>query len=313
MKWKFKSLIQNAISLFPEKLSYSLYYTMQRNFGALRKGRYSPVSRLVAAVDIWTHIISNGYSGKNKVFFEVGTGRAPITAFANYLMGAKETITVDLNPYIKEELCLEVLDYVSKNKDEIQNIFGEYLIQKNLDEIIEYYLNGEFTLEGFLEISNITYLAPQDAANTALENKSIDYFISYTVFEHIPENVLKAIVLEGNRLLSSNGLQLHKIDYSDHFSHTDRTITAINFLKYSDNAWAKYAGNQYMYMNRLRHDDFRRLFLDSKCKIISEIQEKDKRAKDSLEKNLLTLDEKFENKNIDVLSTTSAWFVLGQF
>ena len=50
------------------------------------------------------------------------------------------------------------------------------------------------------------------------------------------------------------------VDYSDHFSHSDQTISSINFLRYSDDEWQRYAGNRYMYMNRLRHDDVLALF-----------------------------------------------------
>ena len=46
-------------------------------------------------------------------------------------------------------------------------------------------------------------------------------------------------------------------------------IYPINFLQYSDAKWDRYADNRYMYMNRLRHDDFLALFHSSGHKILA--------------------------------------------
>ena len=106
-------------------------------------------------------------------------------------------------------------------------------------------------------IYNIEYIAPGDASKTRLPNACIDFQTSNAVsFEHILRSILVDIVKEGNRILRDCGLCVHRIDYSDHFSHTDKSISSINFLQYSDDEWDRYAGNRYMYMNRLRHDDY---------------------------------------------------------
>ena len=312
MNWKFKSAVQNTIALLPGDMSYELYYRIQRKFGALRPGKDSPIPRMHAGVEIWERVLSSGKPAIDKIFFEVGTGRVPVIPLANFLMGARKTITVDLNPYLKEELCFELLDFVCQNKQEIEDIFGDYLVKKNLDKLMGYYSEKRFKLQDFLQICNIEYLAPLDATETSLEDKSIDYYISYTVFEHIPEGVLERLVIEGNRLLTEDGLHIHRIDYSDHFSHSDETISAINFLQFSDAVWNKYAGNRYMYMNRLRHDDFEALFESSGCKIMSELRNVDEKVVKMLENNSLQLDAQFANKSNEILSVTASWFVLGK-
>ena len=38
-------------------------------------------------------------------------------------------------------------------------------------------------------------------------------------------------------MLSPQGLALYYIDLSDHFSHDDHSISAINFLQFSDEQW----------------------------------------------------------------------------
>ena len=101
MNWKLKAKIQNAVSFFPSSASYATYYWMQRHFGALKK--MNPINKLTAGIETCMRIKKVGRDPVGKVFFEVGTGRAPITPLAYWLMGAQKTITIDLNPYLKEE------------------------------------------------------------------------------------------------------------------------------------------------------------------------------------------------------------------
>jgi hypothetical protein len=118
-------------------------------------------------------------------------------------------------------------------------------------------------LQNLLDIMNVQYLAPADAGNLKqLPLGSIDYHVSNFVFEHIPPKVIARIMLEGKRLMRDNGLFVHLIDLSDHFSHSDKAISAINFLRFSDHTWMHYGGNRYTYHNRLRVNNFLQLFHD---------------------------------------------------
>ena len=99
MHWKLRATSQNTVSLLPTSFSYAAYYWIQRHFGGLRQT--NPVSRLSAGIETWKLIQKAGYDPVEKVFFEVGTGREPVVPMAYWLMGAKKTITIDVNPYIK--------------------------------------------------------------------------------------------------------------------------------------------------------------------------------------------------------------------
>ena len=105
----------------------------------------------------------------------------------------------------------------------------------------------------------IRYSAPADAADTGLSSGSIDACISTNTLEHIPLSSLKEIFTEVFRLLRSGGICSVKIDYSDHYSHTDPKISKLNFLKYSDEEWEAYNHTMH-YQNRLRHGDYVNLF-----------------------------------------------------
>ncbi len=121
--------------------------------------------------------------------------------------------------------------------------------------------------------------------------------------------VLQKIMAEGNRIVKENGLFVHRINYTDHFSHSDKSISALNFLQYSDGEWDKYAGNRYMYMNRLRHDDYIGLFQSAGHRIVAEYPDVDRQLTDLLQHGSVRLNERFREKSQEVLSTTGAWIV----
>ncbi len=49
------------------------------------------------------------------------------------------------------------------------------------------------------------------------------------------------------------------IDYQDHYSYADSSISAYNFLRYDEREWARW-NPSLQYQNRLRHSDYRAMF-----------------------------------------------------
>ncbi len=310
MRWKTKARIQKAVSLLPSSLSYNVYYRMQRRFGALRQ--VNPVSRFEAAIATWNLIDSQGYSPSEKVFLEVGTGRVPVAPLAYWLMGARRVVTIDLNPYMNAELLKESLQYVTDHRQEVTSLFGDTLHHDRLEALLDFAGRPEISIASLLSQFPITYEAPGDAAATTLEENSVDFHTSHDVLEHIPFDKLVGIVKEGNRITKNNGLFVHRIDYSDHFSHTDSSISAINFLQYTDSQWHAYAGNRYMYMNRLRHDDYIRLLEQCGHKIVACKPSTDSRVRQLLESGQFAVDDRFRGKSSNILSIIGSWMVSQQ-
>ena len=307
MHWTTKAKIQNVVSLFPSSISYATYYWIQRHLGGLK--RVNPVSRLKFGIETWRQIMALDHNPSDKVFLEVGTGRVPTVPIAYWLMGAKSTVTIDLNPYMKEELVNESIQYIAEHRDDIEELFGSLLDESRLDELLTFYKSESFSLDSFLDFCNIRYFAPGDAAKTGLEENSIDFHTSCNVLEHIPPGVLREIIREGNRIVADDGLFVHRIDYSDHFSHSDDSISAINFLQFSDSEWDRYAGNRYMYMNRLRHDDFSAIFESAGQRILAKKPTVDERSLELLNSGAFNLNEHFKGKSEDVLSIIDSWIV----
>ena len=306
MNWKLKAKIQNLISLLPDSLSYSVYYWIQRSFGSLKDGKLNPTSRLLAGIETVKYIEQVGRSPIGATFLELGTGRRINTPLAFWLLGAEKVVTVDLNPYLKEELVRADLSYIAKNKTEIEVLLENRIFNNRLDALLEF-IESPYQIKALLEFLKIEYIAPGDASHLNLPESSVDFHTSYTVLEHIPPEIITNILKEGQRILKEDGLFVHFIDYSDHFSHSDKSISAINFLQFSDDQWDKIAGNRYIYMNRLRHDDFLRLLSNAGHQILLE--------EPSIDQNLLEhlsdmkLDFKFISKPKHIITTTGAWII----
>ena len=307
MYWKFKAIFQNAVSLLPSTASYATYYWIQRHFGGFRQINY--MNKLLAGIETWKKIREMGCEPSEKIFLEIGTGRMPLVPLAYWLMGAKKIITIDLNPYLKGELIRESLIYISEHKEEIHDVFGSLLEKERLEHLLAFSRNPNFSTREFLDLCQTVYFAPGNAASTGLASLSIDFYTSYTVFEHIMPKVLKQILEEGNRLVRSNGMFIHKIDYSDHFAHSDEKISAINFLKYSDDDWNRYAGNRYAYTNRLRHDDYISLFQSVGHRVLVAEPCIDRRSQKILRSGIFQLNERFNTKSEEILSVSDAWIV----
>ena len=117
------------------------------------------------------------------------------------------------------------------------------------------------------DIFRIEYIAPLDARDTGFESDSIDFVLSNATMEHIPADTIRGILNECYRIMTPGGIMSNAIDYRDHFSFSDTSITSYNYLKYSEKQW-KILNPSIMYQNRLRHKDYIKLFKDSGFEIL---------------------------------------------
>ena len=90
---------------------------------------------------------------------------------------------------------------------------------------------------------------------------------------------------------------------SDHFQHQDKSITSINFLRYSEKEWDKIAGNQFAYCNRLRVSDYFALFKEVGFDVCHKEVQEDKEARESM-KSGFVVDERFRGYKVDDLCVT---------
>jgi SAM-dependent methyltransferase len=309
MKWQHKARIQNAIAALPFA-SNAVYYAVQRSVGGLRPEKIDPLDRMKAAAGMVSWAKSAGFDIRGKAVLEVGTGRMVDLPTGLWLAGAGRVITVDLNPYLSPRLISDARSFIRRNREKVIDLF-ERKDDPLFEERLEVLVGTTVSDDGLLRAMNVEYMSPADAANLPLDAGTIDLHVSHTVLEHIPAEVLAAILKEARRLLRPGGLLIHNIDPSDHFSHDDPAISRINFLRFDESEWDKWAGNQFMYHNRLRAKDYVRIFADAGVRTLKEARSVDDRSLAVLNDGFVVSD-RFRGIPKEELATTS-YSIMGSF
>lgn len=104
----------------------------------------------------------------------------------------------------------------------------------------------------------ITYKAPVDIGNSGFASNSFDACISSSTLEHIPAKAIPGIFSELKRIIRPGGIISARNDYSDHYAHSDRNISEVSHLRFSDARWWVHNPANH-YQNRLRHGHFRQM------------------------------------------------------
>jgi len=258
VNWKIKAAVGRTIARLPRPFSTAAYYLLQRRLGSLR--RITPMSRLRLGAAMLRCLAERGRTARGATFLEVGTGWRLNVPLALWLCGAEGIISVDLNRYLKPRLVREDLDWLLRHRDCVWRLLGDYAEERTFHGRFEQLAAAaELAPDRLVAHLGFRYLAPADAARLPLPSRLVDFHVSCTVLEHVPPDTLKGILAEGSRLLKRNGLMLHFVDFSDHFAQSDPSLSSIHFLRFTDRQWQRFAGNRFMYHNRMRVSDYVRL------------------------------------------------------
>ena len=121
MKWTTKSKIQNCIAKFPTSFANQMYYQVLKQTGGIVN--LKPNQRIDAAIAIALSAVEQNIPLNSARVMEIGTGYRVSLPLGLWLCGAKELVTVDLNPYLKMELVRNDLTYIQNNPEEIESLF----------------------------------------------------------------------------------------------------------------------------------------------------------------------------------------------
>jgi SAM-dependent methyltransferase len=155
----------------------------------------------------------------------------------------------------------------------------------------------------------IWYLAPVAIQSIGLDEGSIDFVVSRSTLEHVPERAVADILRKCVRLLKVRGIAVLSIDYRDHWSFFDPDISVYNFLQYSPTEWRR-LNPRIHYQNRLRHVDYRRMCLDAGFRLLED-EESLPPEHERARLDLLRIDERIlEKYERDQLRSTRGLFVL---
>ncbi len=243
INWKLKAFLYKVFSFFNLKLTF---YFIQKYITKRSKVDIKNLSihwqRHAQTID--------KYNCKN--LLEIGAGKSlEQNIYLSYKFDNKINQTaIDINHMIDFQLFNDASKQISQlmNKNFKGNI-------KNYNELTNNY--------------NIKYYAPYNIDKLIKADKKFDLCISTTTLEHFSYADLNDFLKKINFTLENKKLISSIIDYSDHYAHTDNKITYLNFLKFSKIEWRKY-NNKYLFQNRMRHQDYRNLFLQNNFEVLEE-------------------------------------------
>lgn len=229
INWKLKSKLFVVIDFLSV---FSLLYFFQKNIS--RRSRVS----ITQIEEAWrVHQLHLATIPKPKLI-EFGAGKSLAQ-------------NIYLSNFVSEQVCVDLFEMLDISE------FNNAAIQ--IGRIVNKNLRNVSNLDDIKRFYGIEYLAPFDLANSIFEDNTFAACISTDTLEHIPEDAIIKIFNELRRIIINNGIVSAVIDYSDHYSHTDKSISKLNFLSFTDAEFDKYNHKSH-YQNRLRHYHFEDIF-----------------------------------------------------
>jgi|LakMenEpi03Aug12_release.lakeMendotaPanAssembly.Ray.scaffolds.fasta_scaffold522516_1 SAM-dependent methyltransferase len=298
--WKTKSLVTVLIWMTP--FNSKIYISLQKKFGRLVSDPHSRLESLASSLEFMN---SSGFNSEGKTVFEVGSGHELISPLGWYLNGAKKIISVDINERLDLGIFQGSLDIISEvDVDSAFEMYGRAIGRTEFIQKFNVISEMRSDPIDLLKVANIEYRAPENASKINLPDGSVDIHFSNTVLEHISRKALLEIFAEGKRILKPDGIFIHNIDLSDHFAHTDSSISKTNFLKYNQATWNLLAGNKFAFCNRMRVKEYREIFAKLGLTIISEKIVLDEESIMNL-KNGMKINRFFKRFSVEELSAIS--------
>lgn len=248
MKFIYKAYLQGLLSLMPrgERLNFLLQKYVTKT---LPRDDASFVKEFAVAKEFFGTFTKYAQhtSTESASYYEFGAGQDLINPIGLSLLGMPKLYCID----IRELVCPQLLnDAVSRLYKLRAKIPFDYSLPGNMPSFTV--LNYKDVLADYFRIF---YEAPVDARHTAFQESMIDFCASNVTFEHISKHDIGEVLSECHRIVQKGGIMSCIIDYKDHWSYFDRSISIYNFLKYSPLQWRKYNPPLH-YQNRLRHKDY---------------------------------------------------------
>ncbi|HEV2946649.1 MAG TPA: class I SAM-dependent methyltransferase [Gemmataceae bacterium] len=261
MNWKLKAHALALLSRVPG--GKRAYHFLQSQLGTNKLDADESIRRAAEVVDM---IRQAGERECRSVCLEIGTGWRPFLPFILCLADAEKVITIDINRWLNNSYGQETYRALAGQLGLISNRLG--LAVTGVRERYQVAAHAK-DLTSLLEAMRTEYRCPADARHTELLPASVDFVCSSNVLEHVSPGVLRDIHVESMRILRPGGLAVHRINPGDHFSHVDRSVTGVHFLRYSSDQWYWLGGSGLAYHNRLRSVQHQRLLEAAGFSILS--------------------------------------------
>lgn len=248
--WRLKALVQKALSSLPggRQANYVLQRRITHGIPITEARLVESVESARAHLEAFRRHASPPTPVAEALFYEFGAGwdlHLPLTLYG---LGVRRQVVVDLTPHARGDLFDDVVARLS---------VAPGLPEGARREVDAVAADAARCSDVAAKAScfGISYRAPADARATGLAESSVDCVTSTSTLEHVPEQDIGPILAECLRILRRGGVGSFLVDYSDHYSHLDRSITPYNFLRYSERRWRLY-NSPLQFQNRLRHSQY---------------------------------------------------------
>ena len=229
INWKLKSFVFTLIDTFS---MYKFLYFLQKRVTK------NSVVNLDTSKDNWLTHLEHISTIKSPNIIEFGAGK-------------NLAQNIFLSYYVKAQTVVDLFPMLDLNQ------FNEAALK--ISKLLKVTEKKVSTINQIKEKYNIQYIAPFNLLDTPFTENSFDACISTNTLEHIPyDEIIKTFEML-RFIVKPGGLISAIIDYSDHYSHTDKKISPLNFLSFNSNEFEKY-NHKVHFQNRLRHYDFEDIF-----------------------------------------------------
>jgi SAM-dependent methyltransferase len=299
MRWQTKCVIDSAKALLPFQAQ------LRRIKDGITPYRPSPhidghtIAQGLKQID-W---VGRAVPLRGASVLEIGSGWQPMIPLLFSLAGAARVLMTDQNVLLRPGTMAAAVASLRVRKAEIAAALS-------VDpQVVDHALRDDhgISLRDRLTELRLEYLAPCDCRNLNLDSESLDVITSRACLEHVPPEVIKDILSESYRLLRPGGVSCHLIDHSDHWEHRDKTLTPVNFLKYSDSIFRWTYINSLNYQNRLRHSQYLDMLQAAGMRLLREQHEVDERSLRALEHMPLAV--RFRGFASEDLATVESMFL----
>ncbi len=252
MKWTTKWGILWSLAHLPG--GRGLHEWMLRRHGELaaleKSSRFQNAMELVSTVQ--QHI--GHLEGKTVV--EIGTGWVPAVPLAFALCGARVQ-TFDVRRLSDAKLFRRTLAELGRKANQLAQVanVSELEIQQRLETVAD-----SVTLENALSKLGGGYTAPADTCHLPMADNAADVLISSLVLQCIPAHLLRGVLRESWRVLSPQGVAVHRLRLTDEYAAGDPQRNHFEYLQYSQTTWDRWYNHRLKHQNRLRASQFSTLF-----------------------------------------------------
>jgi SAM-dependent methyltransferase len=251
--WKLKGVIQKVLSIVPGGGHVNNW--LQLKTGGLKNFEQNISDKVADWELMMGYLARMGRRIEGQVMLEIGSGWYPTLPVCHALGGAAAIHTVDIVRHMNPAMTFRMVRALEPMLDRVAAGSGASIgdVRRRFEEIAH-----SPNLAALLAAARIDYRAPEDASAVQLPDRSVDVVYSNSVLEHVTPSVIGPIMREARRVLKDDGLSVHAVACNDHYAHLDRSISFVNFLRFTEKEW-RFWNNRFNYQSRLRAVDYTRI------------------------------------------------------